>query len=258
MLVRRGAALKRILQATMSSNDEPVVDLAGMRKQYVQRPDYQVDLTKNLKKDPLKQFDSWFQYVSTNFNLSFEEINAFALSTASKEGRPSSRMVLVKGYGPDGFRFYTNYNSRKGKELAENPYACLMSYWAPVNLSIRVEGSVEKLPQQDADEYWPKRPAKSRASAYVSQQSSVIASREGLEERLRQVEEQFIDHGLDIPRPKEWGGYVLKPDNFEFWQGDNDRLHDRVRFRKLAPGEKVDDVLVHAGEGDWVYERLSP
>jgi len=234
------------------------VDLASMRKKYVQRPDTEIDLKQSLFTDPFKQFDVWFKYALSEHNLSYEEVNAFALSTVSKEGRPSSRMVLIKGYGADGFRFFTNYNSRKGKELAENPFACLLAYWPPLNLSTRIEGVVEKLPQTDADEYWPKRPAKSRASAYASKQSSSIPSREMIEDRVRQVHEQFTDCGLDIPRPKDWGGYILKPDRFEFWQGSDERLHDRVQFRKLTNGEKIDNILVHRGDGDWVYERLAP
>jgi len=232
------------------------VDLAGMRKKYVQRPDYEVDLTKQLAKDPYKQFDVWFQYAQ--HNLTYEEVNAFALSTVSKEGRPSSRMVLIKAYGNEGFRFFTNYNSRKGKELAENPFASLLAYWPPLNLSLRIEGIVEKLPEEAADEYWPKRPAKSRASAFASEQSQPIESREAMKEKVRQVHEQYTDQGLDIPRRKDWGGYLLKPDRFEFWQGDDNRLHDRLVFRKLKEGEVVDNLLSHQGDGDRIYERLAP
>jgi len=260
-MFRRAAAaasVKLLLSGSMGSAEQALVDLAGMRKKYLPRPAYGVDLNKTLLKDPMKQFDAWFQYATFQRNLTYEELNAFALSTVGADGRPSCRMVLIKGYGPDGFRFFTNYGSRKGQELSENPYACLLAYWAPINLSVRIEGIVEKLAVEATEEYWPQRPSKSRASAYASDQSCVISSREILEERVREVNEQFTDKGLEIPRPNDWGGYILKPDRFEFWQGDDNRLHDRVRFRKRVDGEDVDNYTLHQGDGDWLYERLAP
>jgi len=235
----------------------PYQDLHGMRKSYGKDLDAYFEHSISAF-EPIAEFTSWFNYAEKNCKLGYEEINAMALATATKDGKPSCRMVLLKGYGKDGFRFYTNYASRKGQELDQNPWASLMFYWPSINRSIRIEGFVSKMPIASAEEYWTKRPILSQASAFVSQQSRPVATRQELEDRIKEVKTKFMDESKLIPRPENWGGYVLVPNQFEFWHGSEDRLHDRILFRKLKPNEIVDDKCLRKGEDDWFYERLQP
>ncbi len=165
------------------------------------------------------------------------------LATATRSGHPSARMVLLRGFDERGCVFYTSYDSRKGGELAENPLASLVFYWAPLHRQIRIEGSVELVSAQEADAYFERRPAGHRLAACASHQSQVIASREVLEQRMRELEEQY--QGQEIPRPAFWGGYRVVPASFEFWQSGANRLHDRLRYTRQDGGA-------------WVIERLSP
>ena len=167
------------------------------------------------------------------------------LATVSADGRPSARIVLLKGYGADGFRFFTNYESRKGRELAANPFASLVFYWPVMNRSVRIEGRVEKLPADVSDSYFHSRPHGSQIGASVSHQSTVLSSRSDLEQRTQQLEAKY-PQGTEVPRPENWGGFLLRPDAVEFWQGQSSRLHDRIKFHR----ENL--------ESEWVIERLSP
>jgi pyridoxamine 5'-phosphate oxidase len=164
------------------------------------------------------------------------------LATATGSGRPSARIVLLKGVTERGFLFFTNYESRKGRELATNPHAALVFYWREVNRQVRVAGRVSKLSAAESDAYFAARPRGSRLAALASQQSSVIPSRATLEDRYRKLEARYPDNGP--PRPIHWGGYCVHPDEIEFWQQGPNRLHDRLRYRKIR--------------GAWILERLSP
>lgn len=186
--------------------------------------------------NPFEQFGWWYEDATKS---EIKEPNAMVLSTATAEGRPSSRVVLLKSYDPDGFVFYTNYLSRKGKEINENKLACLLFFWDKLERQVRIEGTIEKVAVHLSEEYFSTRPYESRLSAIVSEQSAEIASRQILEDKLEEVKRAGHVH-----RPDHWGGYVLKPDYFEFWQGRASRLHDRI---------------VYALEnGAWKIKRLAP
>jgi len=190
--------------------------------------------------DPFKQFETWF---SDAVAANLMQPNAMTLATASKDGKPSARIVLLKGFDKRGFVFYTNYESRKGQELAENPWAALVFLWVELQHQVRIEGRVEKCSAEDSDLYFQSRPLGSRLGACVSQQSQVISSREVLESRLQELIAENATQ--DIARPPYWGGYRLSPTSIEFWQGRPSRLHDRLRYRLLD-------------NGSWLIERLSP
>jgi len=215
--------------------------------------------TEMPSKDPFLFFDHWFRNVTSKTDLSFEEINAVALATSDQDGQPSCRMVLLKAYDKEGFSFYTNYDSKKGRDLEVNPKAAMLFFWPKVHWQIRIEGEVEKLPESAADEYWFRRPIDSRIGSSVSEQSTVVPSREYLTKRAEELRKgaEGLDPTTAVPRPPHWGGYVLLPRTFEFWQGQSDRLHDRIRFRRLKDGETITEHANH-GDNGWVYERLAP
>lgn len=184
--------------------------------------------------DPLRQFARWSDEVA-------DDLRAVALATATPDGAPSLRMVLLKGADERGLTFFTNYGSRKGAELAANPRAALLAYWPAKARQVRVEGAVERVDPAESDAYFATRPAGSRVSAAASPQSSVVSDRDELERRVADLRRRLGD---DPPRPDSWGGYRLVPSTWEFWQHREDRLHDRLRYRRV--GTK------------WLVERLAP
>ncbi|SMO91197.1 pyridoxamine 5'-phosphate oxidase [Fodinibius sediminis] len=197
--------------------------VAKLRRDYTRQM-----LTESAVEDsPISQFNIWFKQA-----LSAEMLdpNAMTLSTATKEGVPSSRIVLFKGVDEDGFRFYSNYASRKGRELEENPKAALCFYWPPLERQVRVEGDVEKMNREASADYFRQRPRLSQLGAWASQQSSRVASREELENMFQKTSERF--ENKPVPLPDFWGGFVLKPVHVEFWQGRKGRLHDRICYEK--------------------------
>ncbi|XP_043910908.1 pyridoxine-5'-phosphate oxidase [Protopterus annectens] len=204
--------------------------------------------------DPIKQFAEWFKEVAACPSIG--EANAMCLATCTKDGRPSARVVLLKGFGEDGFKFFTNYESRKGRELESNPFASLVFYWEPFKRQVRIEGHVERLSETESQEYFQTRPKGSQIGAWVSRQSSVVPDREYLRKKNAEFEEKYKD--TDVPKPDYWGGYVVKPEVIEFWQGQTNRLHDRIVFRRPKEEEILDSGMTHQGENGWVYERLFP
>ena len=178
--------------------------------------------------DPIKQFDSWFNEAVSAAVL---EPNAMTLATATIDGRPSARIVLLKGYDVEGFSFYTNYLSRKGKEIAKNPLGALTFFWGELERQVRIEGIIEKLSKEQSEKYFRLRPKASQIGAVVSPQSQEIATRGELDGRMVKMEAEYKDK--EIPKPAHWGGYVLKPRVIEFWQGRTSRMHDRIVYKKV-------------------------
>lgn len=190
--------------------------------------------------EPFTLFRNWFEEAC---NAGLKEPTAMTLATADADGRPSARMVLLKQYDETGFVFYTNTASRKGRELTQNPCAALSFWWDILERQIRIEGMVERVDDVLAEEYFHKRPRGSQLGAAASNQSQVVSGREALESRLEALKSQYAD--AEIPRPNDWGGYRLIPEQIEFWQGRDNRLHDRIRYRRSA-------------DFAWLKERLAP
>ena len=191
-------------------------------------------------RDPIKLFRNWFDAAIASGSRLPESMT---LATATPDGKPSARVVLLKQVDSDGFVFYTNYRSAKAKELDENPQAALVFYWVGLDRQIRVEGRVERVSAAESDEYFKTRPRESQLGALASPQSEVIAGREVLEERLRELESEYRDRAVE--RPPHWGGYRLKPDRIEFWENRPGRLHDRIAYDLQA-------------DGSWTIKRLAP
>ncbi|KYB25431.1 pyridoxine/pyridoxamine 5'-phosphate oxidase [Tribolium castaneum] len=226
------------------------MDISAIRTNYNDRTNLFLEEDIEVK-EPFHLFEKWFSIVRNNPTV--VEPNAMCLSTATKSGIPSARFVLCKGYSKEGFRFFTHYTSRKGQELEENPNCALTFYWAFCNRSVRIEGHVEKLPFSAADEYFHSRPYQSQIGALCSNQSKPIVNRNVLANKEQELKGLYGEG--QVPRPPQWGGYIVRPHTIEFWQGQTDRIHDRIRFKK---GVQADGVLTHEGAEGWVYERLAP
>lgn len=199
---------------------------------------------EDLAADPIAQLQLWLEQARAVLP---EEFTAMVLATADAEGRPAARVVLLKGLDERGLAFYTHYDSDKGRELAANPRAALVFYWAPLDRQVRIEGTVEKTSREESEAYFASRPRGSRLGAWASRQSRPLAGREELERRMEEVAERFADG--DVPLPDGWGGFRVRPEVVEFWQGRPSRLHDRLRYVRDSEGDS---------EGGWRIERLAP
>jgi len=189
---------------------------------------------KTVDPNPYKQFENWFNHA---IELNIQHVNAMTLATATQKGDPSARIVLLKGFDKNGFVFFTNYNSRKGKELELNSKAALLIYWSELEQQIRIEGNVSKVKRDESDEYFKSRPLESKISAVVSNQSTVVLDRDHLEEKW--IDFLKNNYEQEIPRPDFWGGYRLVPNQIEFWQGRTNRLHDRILFKNTKKGWEI-------------------
>lgn len=196
-------------------------------------------LESDLHPDPFAQFDKWYRDAAESGAILWD---AMVLATANAAGRPSARMVLLKGFDHQGFVFYTNYESRKSIELAQNPFGCLLFWWGSLDRQIRIEGDVTRVDERESDEYFDTRPRGSQLGAWASDQSRMVVDRPSLDRRMEEVEKRFRD--APVPRPPHWGGFRLRPQIFEFWQSRSNRMHDRLQYRRAADR--------------WLIERLAP
>jgi pyridoxamine 5'-phosphate oxidase len=212
------------------------VSIADLRRNYTLGGLSETELDAN----PFRQFQLWLEQAIA---AQISEPNAMTLATATIDGKPSARIVLLKGLDENGFAFYTNYNSLKGKQLVDNPYAALVFHWDELERQVRIEGKIERVSAAESDAYYHSRPFGSQLGAWVSNQSEVIASREVLEERLQEFTAKYQTEKIE--RPPHWGGFRVIPTEIEFWQGRPNRLHDRLRYRQND-------------RGDWIIERLAP
>ena len=195
---------------------------------------------KDLAKDPFRQFEKWFREAEA---AKINEPNAMVLATAGRGGRPSARTMLLKGADGRGFVFFSNYDSRKGRELEANAFATILFPWLALERQVIAEGPVTRVPREESEAYFHSRPQASQLGAWASQQSAIISGRAALDDALKALEKKYA--GREVPLPPNWGGYRLAPESIEFWQGRRNRLHDRLRYRRAA-------------SGDWTVDRLSP
>jgi pyridoxamine 5'-phosphate oxidase len=211
------------------------VDAASLRKEYTRAGLNEADVAP----DPIAQFHRWFE---ETLAANLHEPNAMIVATATREGHPSARTVLLKGYDERGFVFYTNYEGRKARELETNPACALLFYWGELERQVRIEGCAGRISDDESDAYFASRPRGSRLGAWASDQSRPVEDRNVLEDRVRSLEAEY--EGREIPRPPFWGGYRVEPDAIEFWQGRDNRLHDRLVYRRNG--------------GVWKMQRLQP
>ncbi len=211
-------------------------NIAGIRKEYKMQFLEEADVDLN----PFTQFDKWWQEA---IESEIEEVNAMTLATVNSEGKPSARIVLLKGYDENGFLFFTNYQSNKGQNIDLNPNVCLVLFWKELERQIRIEGIAQKISDEESDSYFFSRPLESQIGAWSSPQSQIISTREILEDNCKNFEKKFSEE--IISRPPHWGGYRVIPSSFEFWQGRPGRLHDRLHYKKTENNE-------------WQISRLAP
>jgi pyridoxamine 5'-phosphate oxidase len=209
---------------------------AAIRKEYTQK----ALVESEMETDPIRQFNIWWQDA---IEAKIIEVNAMTLATASADGMPSARTVLLKGFSEKGFIFFTNYNSFKGQQLSENPKASLLFFWKELERQVRITGIVEKLSSEESNAYFQSRPRASQVGAVASPQSQVIQSRQWLDEKYKEVDKQF--ENTSVQKPSHWGGYIVRPVIIEFWQGRPGRLHDRILYTLLE-------------DASWKIERLAP
>lgn len=195
---------------------------------------------KDVNANPIQQFEQWLQQAREK---EIVEPNAMTLATCTPDGKPSARIVLLKGIRDNGFVFFTNYHSKKGNQINENPFGCLVFFWKEMERQVRIEGSIKKISGRESDEYFAVRPLESQIGAWSSPQSKVIEGRDILERNVSEYTKKF--QSQNIPRPPDWGGYILQPNLIEFWQGRNARLHDRLQYSLQQ-------------NGSWKIERLAP
>lgn len=219
----------------MGDHSGTEIDVAEIRREYAREE----LLEENVDPDPIKQFSVWFEQALHSRVI---EPNAMSLATATEEAKPSVRIVLLKGFDKEGFRFFTNYTSRKGRELDANPYASLCFFWPELERQVRIEGSVKRVSRRESEEYFKTRPRLSRLGAWASEQSSELSSRKELEDNFKKLRDKYEDR--PIPTPDFWGGFCLEPNAVEFWQGREGRMHDRLLYEKKS--------------GKWKLKRLSP
>jgi pyridoxamine 5'-phosphate oxidase len=215
---------------------ETPVDPASSRYDHAARGLHRRDLDP----DPIKQFSNWF---TASIEAGIRDVNAMSLATATPNGQPSVRTVLLKGFDQDGFVFFTNYESQKGRQLESNSYAALAFYWIELDRQIRISGPAEKTSREESERYFHSRPVASQLGAWASRQSEVIDARRVLDARLAQMTERFA--GKPISLPPHWGGYRVNPETMEFWQGRANRMHDRFRYTRQP-------------DGSWMIDRLAP
>lgn len=216
-------------------NDNMSHSIADIRRDYKLKQLLETDVSP----DPIVQFGNWWQEAVYS---NIDEVNAMSLATATKDGVPSARIVLLKGYTDAGFMFYTNYQSDKAREMDQNPNVALIFFWKELERQVRVQGIVKKVSEEESNAYFSTRPEKSKIGAWASPQSTVIENREVLEERFLSFENRFLQE--EIGKPPHWGGYIVEPKAIEFWQGRRSRLHDRIKYTKVEQG--------------WRIERLAP
>ena len=222
-------------------------EIADIRKDYKLASLEEADVASN----PIDQFTRWWNEAVAS---QIDEVNAMTLATVNAAGVPAARIVLLKGYNPNGFIFFTNYESDKGKNLAQNPNAALVFFWKELERQIRIEGTVQKVSAQESDRYFNSRPASSRIGAWASPQSAVIENRLVIEQNVERYSSIFANDSIE--RPDHWGGYIVKPSSIEFWQGRSSRLHDRIRYKlETSDYNAATDTRTDA---NWIIERLAP
>jgi pyridoxamine 5'-phosphate oxidase len=222
-------------------------EIADIRKDYKLASLEEADVASN----PIDQFTRWWNEAVAS---QIDEVNAMTLATVNAAGVPAARIVLLKGYNPNGFIFFTNYESDKGKNLAQNPNAALVFFWKELERQIRIEGTVQKVSAEESDRYFNSRPASSRIGAWASPQSAVIENRLVIEQNVERYSSIFANDSIE--RPDHWGGYIVKPTSIEFWQGRSSRLHDRIRY-KLETSD-YNAATDTRSDANWKIERLAP
>jgi len=222
-------------------------EIADIRKDYKLASLEEADVAAN----PIDQFTRWWNEAVAS---QIDEVNAMTLATANAAGVPAARIVLLKGYNPNGFIFFTNYESDKGKNLAQNPHAALVFFWKELERQIRIEGTVQKVSTEESDRYFNSRPASSRIGAWASPQSAVIENRMVIEQNVERYSSIFANDSIE--RPDHWGGYIVKPTSIEFWQGRSSRLHDRIKY--TLENSAYNAATDTRTDLNWKIERLAP